>query len=122
MLWTRLAADLMGPTVLIDVFARGADLPLQTALHVPELAAFAAVLWHAVSVVLIVLTYGLWVLAQRRGLAFKFVLSGVQVGCPAMFLLYGLRRLGTVIDMPQWMIFLIIPALTRFDESRERVL
>lgn len=124
MLWTRLAAALMGATVLIHVFAGGVDVhvPLQTALHVAELAAFAAVLWHGATVVLIVLTYGLWVLAKRRDLAFEIVLSGVQVGFAAVFLLYGLTRLGTVSDMPQWVIFLIIPALTRFGQSRERVL
>lgn len=124
MLWTRLAAALMGATVLIHVIAGGVDVyvPTQTALANTGLAAIAAVLWHAVTVVLIVLTYGLWVLAKRRDLAFEIVLSGVQVGFAAVFLFYGLTRLGTVGDMPQWVIFLAIPALTRFGQSRERTL
>ncbi|RAI53787.1 hypothetical protein [Aquicoccus porphyridii] len=124
MLWTRLAATLMGATVLIHVFAGGVDVhaPMQAVLPDPGLAAFAAVLWHAVTAVLVVLTYGLWVLAKRRDLAFEIVLSGVQVGFAAVFLFYGLTRLGTVSDMPQWVIFLAIPALTRLGQSRERVL
>ena len=123
MLWSRLAAALMGTTVLIHVFGGGAEVhaPLQAALADPAMAAFAAVLWHAVTVVLIALTYGLWVLASRRDLAFEAVLSGVQIGFAAIFLFYGLARLGNVGDMPQWVIFLSIPALTRFGQSRERV-
>lgn len=124
MFFTRLAAALMGATVLIHVFAEGGNVhsPLQAALPDPGLAAFAAVLWHAVTVVLIVLTCGLWVLAKRRDLAFEIVLSGVQVGFAAVFLFYGLSRLGTVGDMPQWVIFLAIPVLTRCGQSRRRVL
>lgn len=122
MLWTRLAAALMGATVLIHVIAGGADVhaPLQAALPDPALAAFAAVLWHAVTVVLIVLAYGLWVLGGRRDPALETILSGVQIGFAALFLFYGLTRLGTVWDMPQWLIFLALPALTRFGQSRER--
>lgn len=122
MLWTRLAAALMGATVLIHVFAGGADvhLPLQATLADSGLAAIAAVLWHAVTVVLIVLACGLWVLARRHDPALETVLAGIQIGFAALFLVYGLTRLGTVWDMPQWVIFLAIPALTRFGQSRER--
>ena len=120
MLWTRLAAALMGATVLIHVFAGGPEVhaPLQAALPDPGLAAFAALLWHAVTVVLIVLAYGLWVLAGRRDPALEITLSGVQIGFAGLFLFYGLTRLGTVWDMPQWLIFLALPALTRFGQSR----
>lgn len=118
MIWTRLAAALMGATVLIHVFAGGPDVhaPLQAALPNPALAAFAAVLWHAVTVVLIALSYGLWVLARRHDPALEIVLSGVQLGFAVLFVVYGITRLGTVFDMPQWMIFLAIPALTRFGQ------
>lgn len=123
MLWTRFAAALMGVTVMIHLFAGGPDVhaPLQAALPDPGLAAFAAVLWHAVSVVLVMLTFGLWVLAERRDLAFEAVLSGIQIGFAAIFLFYGLTRLGTFSLMPQWVIFLAIPALTRFGQSRDRM-
>jgi hypothetical protein len=118
--WTRLAAALMGLTVLLHVFAGGPEVhdPLQVALSDPFLAAFAAVLWHLVTVALVVLAGGLWVLAQRHDPALEAILSGIQLGFAAVFIFYGLTRLGTVILMNQWTIFLIIPALTRFGQSR----
>ena len=118
--WTRLAAALMGLTVLVHLFGGGAEVhdPLQAALSNPFLAAFAAALWHMVTVVLMVLAGGLWVLAQRHDSALEAILSGIQLGFAAVFIFYGLTRLGTVMPMPQWIIFLIIPALTRFGQSR----
>jgi hypothetical protein len=110
----------MGLTVLLHVFAGGPEVhdPLQVALSDPFLAAFAAVLWHLVTVALVVLAGGLWVLAQRHDPALEAILSGIQLGFAAVFIFYGLTRLGTVILMNQWTIFLIIPALTRFGQSR----
>jgi hypothetical protein len=118
--WTRLAAALMGLTVLIHVFGGGPEVhdPLQVALSDPFLAAFAAVLWHMVTVALVVLAGGLWVLAKRHDSALEAILSGIQLGFAAVFVFYGLTRLGTVMPMNQWIIFLIIPALTRFGQSR----
>ncbi len=92
---------------------------MQAALADQGLAAFAAVLWHAVTVVLAVLAAGLWVLAQRHDPAFEAVLSAIQLGFAALFVFYGLTRLGALAPMPQWIIFLAIPALTRFGQSRK---
>lgn len=118
--WTRIAAALMGLTVLIHLFAGGPEVhdPLQAALSNPFLAAFAAVLWHMVTVVLVILAGGLWVLAKRHDSALEAILSGIQLGFAAVFVFYGLTRLGTVMPMNQWIIFLIVPALTRFGQSR----
>ena len=120
--WTRLAAALMGLTVLLHLFGGGPEVhaPLQAALTDPLLAAFATVLWHAVTVVLAVLAGGLWVLAQRRDPALEAILSGIQLGLAALFVFYGVTRLGTVMPMNQWIIFLAIPALTRLGQSRNR--
>lgn len=120
--WTRLAAALMGLTVLLHLFGGGPEVhePLQAALSVPFLAAFAAVLWHMITVVLVVLAGGLWVLAQRQDPALEAILSGTQIGFAAIFVFYGLTRLGTVVPMNQWIIFLAIPALTRFGQSRKK--
>ncbi len=86
--WTRLAATLMGLTVLLHVFGGGPEVydPLQEALSDPFLAAFAAVLWHMITLVLIVLACGLWVLARRQDRALEAILSGIQLGFAALFL------------------------------------
>lgn len=118
--WTRLAAALMGMTVLLHVFGGGPEVhdPLQATLNDPFLAAFAAVLWHMVTMALVVLAGGLWALSGRDDPALEVILSGLQLGFAAVFIFYGLTRLGTVMPMNQWTIFLIIPALTRLGQSR----
>jgi uncharacterized membrane protein len=123
MIWTRFAAALMGFTVFIHVFAGGAEVhtPLQNSLSDDGLAAFAAILWHAVTVVLILITIGLWALTKRNDPMLEIVLSGIQLGFAALFIFYGLTRLGTLWPMPQWIIFLVVPALTRLGQSRRRV-
>jgi hypothetical protein len=122
MLWTRISAALMAFTFLIHVIAggKGVHAPLQAALTDPGLAAFAALLWHAVTVVLAVSAVGIWVLANRQDPALEAILSAIQLGLAALFIFYGLTRLGTLFLMPQWIIFLAIPLLTRFGQSRER--
>lgn len=122
MIWTRLAAALMALTFFIHVFAGGSEvhIPLQAALADQGLAAFAVILWHAVTVVLAVLAVGLWVLSRRYDPAFEMVLSAIQLGFAALFVFYGLTRLGSLMPMPQWIVFLAIPALTRFGQSRMR--
>lgn len=122
MAWTRLASGLMAITFFIHVFSGGPEVhaPLQSALVDEGLAAYAALLWHAVSVVLAVLAAGLWILAQRNDLPLEAILSAIQLGFAGLFVFYGLTRLGSLQIMPQWIIFLVIPALTRFGQSRRR--
>ena len=122
MTWTRLAAALMALTFFIHVFGGGPEVhdPIQAALTDPILAAFAAVLWHMVTVVVAVLACGLWVLAGRHDPALEAILSSIQLGFAALFIAYGLTRLGSILPMSQWIIFLAIPALTRFGQSRKR--
>lgn len=118
--WTRLASALMGATVFIHVFAGGPEVhnALLAALPDSGLAAWATILWHAITVVLVVLTFGLWALAKRQDPTLEAVLSGIQLGFAGLFVAYGLVRLGTLWPMPQWIIFTAIPALTRFGQSR----
>lgn len=122
MIWTLISAGLMGLTFLLHVFGGGVEVhePLQAALTDPMLAAFAAVLWHAVTVVIAVLAFGLWVLSSRNDPLLECVLSGIQIGFAGLFIGYGLAFLGTPWMMMQWIIFLTIPALTRFGQSRKK--
>ena len=122
MIWTRLASGLMLLTFFLHVCSGGPEVhaPLQAALSNKGLAAYAAVLWHAVSVVLAVLAAGLWILAQRNDPALEAILSAIQLGFAGLFVFYGLTRLGSLQPMPQWIIFLVIPALTRFGQSRRQ--
>jgi hypothetical protein len=117
---TRIASVLMLMTFFIHVFWGGPEVhdALQNILREPILGAFAAVLWHAVSVVLAALALGLWALSARRDPVLEAVLSGIQLGFAALFIVYGLVRVETLWLMPQWVIFLTIPAVTRLGQAR----
>ncbi|MGL4636082.1 MAG: hypothetical protein ACRCWF_08885 [Beijerinckiaceae bacterium] len=123
MIWTRIAAVLMGATIFLHIFGGGPSVhePLQAAVASPVLAAFAAVFWHFITVVLAILAVGLWNLSRRDDLFLEFILSGIQIGLAALFLAYGFSRLGEPWSMPQWVIFLTIPALTRFGQSKRTI-
>ncbi|WP_439529040.1 hypothetical protein [Pannonibacter sp.] len=116
------AAVLMAATVVLHVVGGGPEVhdPLLAATVDPKLNAFVSVLWHAVTVVLVALAAGLAVLACRCDTALEAVLSGLQLGFAALFIGYGLMRLGNLTDMPQWVIFLSIPVLTRVGQMRRR--
>lgn len=116
---TAIAAALMAATVAIHVFLGGPEVhdPMLAVVADAKLNAFVSVLWHAVTVVLIALTGGLAVLSFRRDLAMEAILSGLQIGFAALFVAYGLIRLGNLTDMPQWIIFLSIPLVTRIGQA-----
>jgi hypothetical protein len=120
------SAVLMALTVALHVVGGGQDVhaPLQSALRahgsVPELIAIAAVIWHLVTVAIAGLAYGLWVLARRHDAQLEFLISGIQLGFAAVFIAYGMVRLGTPWAMPQWAIFIASPVLTRLGQSRRK--
>jgi hypothetical protein len=117
---TLLAAVLMAITLIVHVFAGGQGVyaPLLAETDVPGLQAFISVLWHFVTVALAVLTVGLAHLARHPNIALEATLSALQLGLAVLFIAYGLAQLGTVWPMPQWTVFLLVPALTRWGQAR----
>lgn len=122
--FTAVAAALMALTVVVHVVMGGPEVhdPLLVIVQNPVLGAFVSILWHAVTVVLIVLAVGLALLSRKSDPALELVLSGIQIGFALLFIGYGASRLGTLMIMPQWIIFLLVPALTRLGQAqRERL-
>lgn len=117
---TLIAAGLMLMTLMVHVFAGGSDvhLPLLAETDNPGLAAFVSVLWHFVTLFLAVLCLGLVSLARHPNPALEAAFCALQLGFAALFLFYGTTRLGTVWLMPQWIVFLLVPALTRWGQSK----
>ncbi len=117
---TLLAAVLMAITLIVHVLAGGQGVyaPLLAETDVPGLQAFISVLWHFVTVALVVLMVGLAHLARHPNFALEATLSAMQLGLAALFIAYGIARLGTVWLMPQWTVFLLVPLLTRWGQTR----
>jgi len=111
--WHLTAAALMGLTVLVHAFLGGPEVytPIRSSLLDPQLIAVLSVIWHGVTVVLFAMTLGLIWMVRHHSPALALIIAGIQVGFAALFIGYGLSDLGTLAPMPQWIIFLLIPAL-----------
>ncbi len=116
-----LAGSIMVLTAGIHVFAGGPEYHdvYQSVLPTPHLAAMAAVLWHAITVNLIVSAGAYFWLAQHPSRPFLVALAAMQLGWTALFLFYGTTMLGSLWPMPQWVIFLTTVLLTIYG-ARQR--
>jgi len=118
-----IAAILMALTCAIHVFAGGPEYHViyQNVLPTPYLASMAAVLWHGITINLLVLAAALLWLAKHPNKALAVTLCVMQLGWAVLFLFYGFTMLGGPWPMPQWLIFLAIPLLTLYGMSKPRV-
>ncbi len=98
---------LMAATTGLHVFGGGPEIhePIQASALEPALRAISAVLWHAVTVILIVFTVGNAYLAKFPNPPLAIALIATQVGFAGLFIYYGMALLGTVWVLPQWTIF-----------------
>ena len=113
-------AVLMAGTVALHVFSGGPEFadPFRAALSDDHLRAMALILWHAVTVVLVVLTGAYLVLARGPNRALLWASSALQLGWAALFVLYGLDLLGQLWSLPQWVLFISFPLLALWAERR----
>ena len=93
-----------GPEIHVPVLE--SDLPL-------ELKAILSVIWHAVTAVLVINSVALFLAARSKSVAKMLVLfvSSQYLLFAALFVFYGITHLGTLLPMPQWSVFLLMPAL-----------
>jgi len=112
--WKIAAAALMGVTLAAHVFAGGPEVnEVIMASELPDVVRMlSAVLWHGVSVTLAVITVALGYLAVVENRALEGAIAVIQIGFAALFLGYGMVGLGNITQMPQWIVFLIIPVMT----------
>ncbi|MCK0094835.1 hypothetical protein MWU60_04590 [Yoonia sp. F2084L] len=117
-----IAACLMVLTTAIHVFAGGPEYHViyQDVLPTAHLASMAAVLWHAVTINLLLLAAALFWLARHPNPALSVAVCAMQLGWAGLFLFYGIGMLGSPWAMPQWVIFLAIPLLTFYGTTRPR--
>ncbi|MEE2946633.1 MAG: hypothetical protein VX444_15810 [Pseudomonadota bacterium] len=120
--WNLGASVLMALTFCLHVFGGGPEIhePIQASALSDYLRAMSAVLWHAVTVVLAVLAIAYLWLAKHENTAMSLQMSAIQLGFAALFLWYGETLLGTVWPMPQWIIFIVIPAVSLFGLPQRR--
>lgn len=116
--WHLTAALLMTLTVLIHVFVGGAEVmdPIRASTLDPLVIAVTNVVWHAITLQLALFVVGLFWLVQHQSRPLVAMMLAMQLGFALIFLGYGIADLGTLWPMPQWIIFLGIPALMLMGE------
>ncbi len=107
------AAALLFLTTWVHVFLGGPEIHnvIQASTLSPDVRAISAVLWHAVTVILMVFGCGCLWLTRHDAPALAHMMIAVQLGFAALFVFYGITLLDTLWIMPQWVIFLVIPAV-----------
>ncbi|MFV2002761.1 MAG: hypothetical protein ACC619_07235 [Paracoccaceae bacterium] len=85
---------------------------LQTGLA-PDIRAVAAIVWHAVSLILIVNSVVLIGAAMNRpwGRAGVPIVAAQYLGFVGLFIFLGISFLGNITDLPQWTAFAAISAM-----------
>jgi hypothetical protein len=108
------AAGLMSVTVFVHVLMGGPEImtPLRAAGLPPLVRAVMDVVWHGVTVVLICSAAALFWLTWNQNMALTMTVSAISIGFAALFIWYGITQLNTLWQMPQWIVFLGVPALT----------
>lgn len=127
--WILAAGTLSALTLAVHVFAGGPDVHdamLVLAGAFPDvLKTFISVMWHAVTLILAINSAAL-LLAMRQSPSQKALVWFVccqYLAFAALFVLYGALQLGSLLLLPQWIVFVLISglAITGLRASPERL-
>ncbi len=113
--WIFSAGMLSVLTLLLHVFGGGPEIlvpVLESELSV-ELKAILSVVWHMVTAILALNALALFCAARPHAFRKPLVVlvSSQNLAFAALFVFYGLTRLGTLLPMPQWVIFIVLAGL-----------
>jgi len=113
--WILMSGILSTLVIFLHVIGGGNDVHkpvLDSELSV-LLKAYSSILWHAVTVVLLVNSAALIIAAMNSDLrhALVYMVASQYLAFAGVFIFYGLSRLATVATMPQWVTFIVIPAI-----------
>ncbi len=100
-----------GPEVNDIVSA--SDLP-------PTVRALSTVVWHGITLMLVLSTVALAYLATHNNPALEMFLTIWQLAFAVLFIGYGILQLGTIWPMPQWTVFVAMPVMTYIGSLRRR--
>lgn len=116
--WNRpalIAAGLFAATAAIHALVGGPEINAVVRVSAldPMVRAVTEVVWHAATLLFVVLAAGTARAARHPNPAVLWIALAIAAGFMGLFIALGLARLGNLTVMPQWVLFgLIIAALT----------
>ncbi|MFN3606773.1 MAG: hypothetical protein ACK4SS_06185, partial [Cypionkella sp.] len=115
------AAVLSAATFCLHVIDGGADVhtPIQTSDLEASLRAISAVIWHFVSLILLLQSVAFWVLTKRPNWELAWFLTAIQFGFGALFIYYGLTMLESIWTKPQRVVFNWIGVLSHLGQKNK---
>ena len=116
---TRAAAALMAATFFVHVFVGGPETnaPIRGSDLAEITRATALVVWHMVSWMIAVIAAALFWLSRHPNRPLEITLAALQLGMAVLFLWVTVTWFGALLALPQWTVFLIAPALTRWGQG-----
>lgn len=113
------AAALMAITAGIHVFAGAPEInvPIQASDLPLILRAISAVLWHAVTLQLLVFTAALLWVAKHPNRPVSLLIASICLCYAALFLAISTTMLHSPWPLPQWLLFTPLAALTLWGSS-----
>lgn len=77
----------------------------------PAIRSISMVVWHMVTLVLLISTGAIGYLARSDNPALKGFIIASQIGFALIFLFYNIKDFGALFVLPQWTVFVLCPAL-----------
>ena len=108
--WLLGASALMFLTFLAHVFVGGTDIymPLRKSGLALEPKATLSVVWHTISLFLVLFAGALLYLSRQYERALACLIGLSQVGFATIFFAFSLIDSGTIAFLPQWSMFALI--------------
>ena len=111
----------MGLMIGVHLFAGAPEIMgpiLQANLH-PVIKATAMVVWHLATLFLALMTFGIANLTKSRNAALSLFIILIQLSFAGLFLWYNITLFSGLFALPQWTIFLIVPALMGYAQLKD---
>ncbi len=123
--WLLSAGILSLLLVFVHVFLGGPEIhdPVLSSDLDPVVIAVLSVIWHGITIVMLVNGVLLLAAASQERLAagVAWTTIGQYGGFTLLFIYYGLVQLGNLMDMPQWISFVIVTGCAAMGLRRAKI-
>ncbi len=116
--WLLSASVMPTITLFLHLIGGGEEvhIPILKGGLSEELNAYVSIIWHTVTTMIVINSVVLFIASRRKELAQPLVWLVVAqyLSIAALFIIYGIARMGSIFIMPQWSFFIAISTVALF--------